>query len=170
MFVVSVKPTKKKIMIIGIIVAAVILIVTGITMSSASSANAEGEHGSYSLTADGNSGRIEFLEQFGWKTASKASKVEEITIPSEFNETYTSYNQLQKQQGLDLTKYAGKQCTKYTYAILNYDGDNEIVANLLIIDKKVIGGDISETKKDGFMHTFYMLDKDDIPSVPSSVE
>lgn len=164
MFIVSVKPTKKKIIILSAVVAAVVLIVMSITVCSTGSANAEGEHGSYNLMAEGNAGRIEFLEQFGWKTAAKASKTEEITIPSEFNETYTSYNELQKQQGLDLTRYAGKECTKYTYEILNYDGGSKIAANLLVIDNRVIGGDISETKKDGFMHTFYMIDNKELPS------
>ena len=42
-----------------------------------------------------------------------------------------------------------------TYKIINYDSNSKIVANLLVLDKKVIGGDISETKKDGFMQTFY---------------
>ena len=88
-------------------------------------------------------------------------------IPSKFNETYTSYNELQKQQGLDLTKYAGKECTKYTYEILNYDGDEKIVANLLVLDNRVIGGDISERQKDGFMHTFYMIDSSELPSAVS---
>lgn len=164
MFIVSVKPTKKKILIISAVVAAVVLIVTGITVCSTGSTSTEGEHGSYSLTAEGNAGRIEFLEQFGWKTEGTPSKTEEITIPSEFNETYTSYNELQKQQGLDLTRYAGEKCTKYTYGILNYNGDSKIAANLLIIDNKVIGGDISETKKDGFMHTFYMIDNNELPT------
>lgn len=155
MFIVSVKPKKKTVIIVSIVVAIVILLIIRITVWSTTPASAEGEKGSYSLEADGNAGRIAFLEQFGWKTSGKASKTEKITIPSEFNEVYTSYNELQKQQGLDLTKYSGEECTKYTYKILNYDGNNKIVANLLVIDSKVIGGDISETKKDGFMQTFY---------------
>ena len=136
MFIVSVKPKKKTVIIVSAIVAAVILLIIGITVLS-------------------TAGRIEFLEQFGWKTSGKATKTEKITIPSEFNEVYTSYNELQKQQGLDLTKYSGEECTKYTYKILNFDSNSKIVANLLVLDKKVIGGDISETKKDGFMQTFY---------------
>lgn len=155
MFIVSVKPKKKTVIIVSAIVAAVILLIIGITVLSTAPASANGEKGSYSLKADGNAGRIEFLEQFGWKTSGKATKTEKITIPSEFNEVYTSYNELQKQQGLDLTKYSGEECTKYTYKILNYDSNSKIVANLLVLDKKVIGGDISETKKDGFMQTFY---------------
>lgn len=155
MFIVSVKPKKRTVIIISAVAAIIVLLVMGITVYSTTPASANGEKGSYSLEAEGNSGRIEFLEQFGWKTAGKASKTEEIVIPSEFNETYTSYNELQKQQGLDLTKYAGEECTKYTYKILNYEGNSKIVANLLVIDNKIIGGDISETKKDGFMQTFY---------------
>lgn len=155
MFIVSIKPKKKTMIIIGVTVAAIILLITMITALSTTPSSAEGEKGSYSLKAEGNAGRIAFLEQFGWKTSGKASKTEEITIPSEFNEVYTSYNELQKQQGLDLTKYSGEDCTKYTYEILNYDGNDKIVANLLVLDGKVIGGDISETVKDGFMQTFY---------------
>lgn len=154
MFIVSVKPKKKTVIIISVIAAIIVPLIMRITVCSTAPSRTTGEKGTYSLEAEGNAGRIAFLEQFGWKTAGKASKTEEIVIPSEFNETYTSYNELQKQQGLDLTKYSGEKCTKYTYKILNYDGNNKIVANLLIIDSKVIGGDISETKKDGFMQTF----------------
>ena len=125
MFIVSVKPKKKTVIIVSAIVAAVILLIIGITVLSTAPASANGEKGSYSLEADGNAGRIEFLEQFGWKTSGKATKTEKITIPSEFNEVYTSYNELQKQQGLDLTKYSGEECTKYTYKILNYDSNSK---------------------------------------------
>lgn len=170
MFIVSVKPTKKKIIIISAIVVAVILMIMRVSSCSAQSAAATGKNGTYSLLAEGNAGRIEFLEQFGWKTAGKASETEEITIPSEFNETYTSYNELQKQQGLDLTKYKGEKCKKYVYKILNYDGDSEVVATLLILNNKVIGGDISETKKDGFMQTFYMEGEEKTPELSSKAE
>ena len=95
MFIVSVKPKKKTVIIVSAIVAAVILLIIGITVLSTAPASANGEKGSYSLEADGNAGRIEFLEQFGWKTSGKATKTEKITIPSEFNEVYTSYNELQ---------------------------------------------------------------------------
>ena len=92
MFIVSVKPKKKTVIIVSAIVAAVILLIIGITVLSTAPASANGEKGSYSLEADGNAGRIEFLEQFGWKTSGKATKTEKITIPSEFNEVYTLRN------------------------------------------------------------------------------
>ena len=76
MFIVSVKPKKKTVIIVSAIVAAVILLIIGITVLSTAPANANGEKGSYSLEVDGNAGRIEFLEQFGWKTSGKATKTE----------------------------------------------------------------------------------------------
>lgn len=78
MFIVSVKPKKKTVIIVSAIVAAVILLIIGITVLSTAPANANGEKGSYSLEVDGNAGRIEFLEQFGWKTSGKATKTEKL--------------------------------------------------------------------------------------------
>ena len=79
----------------------------------------------------------------------------DVLLPSSFNDTYEKYNQIQKEQGLDLLKYAGATCQRYTYEVTNYPGkDSGVVANLLVLDGRVIGGDICSVELNGFIHGF----------------
>jgi len=103
--------------------------------------------------------RLFFLSSFGWKADEKSEEVSEVIIPEEFDEVYTSYNELQKQQGFDLSPFAGKRVKKWTYTIVNYPGyENRdcIKATLLVFDGQVIGGDICSVELEGFMHSFDM--------------
>lgn len=109
----------------------------------------------YSLSAADEQERIAFLGQFGWTVDEEPVEVEEIVIPTEFNDVYTNYNQIQLEQGLDLTAYAGKTCKRWVYHVLNYPRDGErVLATLLVYDGKIIGGDISSTSLNGFMTGF----------------
>ncbi len=95
---------------------------------------------------------LDFLHGLGWETSDCAINVRDVTVPSEWNEVYTRYNELQKQQGFDLTKYKGSSATVYSFKILNYESHPEnIVANLLICDDKLIAADVSCTELGGFM-------------------
>ncbi|MBE6836243.1 MAG: DUF4830 domain-containing protein [Ruminococcaceae bacterium] len=103
--------------------------------------------------------RLRFLSQFGWEVDKESEEVTEVIIPEEFDEVYLSYNDIQLQQGFDLTPFAGKRVKKWTYTVTNYPGyENKICirATLLVFDGKVIGGDICSVEIDGFMHTFEM--------------
>ena len=78
----------------------------------------------------------------------------EIVIPREFDKVMTSYNEIQKQQGLDLSKYAKKTATRYTYKITNYpDYNGTVYANIITYRNKVISGDICSADAKGFLHT-----------------
>lgn len=99
--------------------------------------------------------RVEFLAQFGWSVGSEPVEVAEITVPSEFDKIFTGYNEIQKRQGLDLSKYKNKTVTRYTYEITNYDGaESKVYANILVYRNKVIGGDICSADAGGFIHGF----------------
>ncbi len=99
--------------------------------------------------------RIAFLTQFGWETAETPLEQTDVTVPTEFDKILKSYNEVQKQQGLDLTKYKGKTVTRYTYEIKNYPGyDGKVYANVLIYKNRVIGGDICSADVKGFIHGF----------------
>lgn len=69
---------------------------------------------------------------------------------------YNSYNQIQKNQGFDLTDYKGQKATLYTYTVTNYKGKGDyIVADMLVCEGKLIGGDIcNPSAKDGFLVGF----------------
>ncbi len=155
MFVIK-KVSKKKYSIIVISILVVTLLIISLTMGNSVKSYAVcSSIGKYSLSAQTIEEQIEFLEQFYWETGKEPTEVVELIIPQEFNEVYTNYNQIQIAQGLDLNKYKGKDCIKVSYDILNYPTQSEnIVANMLIYDGKVIAGDISSIKLDGFMHGF----------------
>ena len=105
-----------------------------------------------------NEDRMDFLRQFGWEVKSEPITASEVRIPSEFDKVFTTYNELQKRQSLDLSKYKGKEITRYTYEISNYpDYDGTVYANLIIYKNRVIGGDICTADVEGFIHGFEKL-------------
>ena len=96
-----------------------------------------------------------FLSQFGWQVKAEPVEVKEGVIPSEFDRIFTNYNEIQKQQGLDLSKYRRKTATRYTMEVTNYgDYDGKVYANVIVYHNRVIGGDICSADVSGFMHGF----------------
>lgn len=79
-----------------------------------------------------------FLSSYGFQNEFVEEK--EIFIPYEFPDFYINYNNLQKKQGFDLSKYKGKKCKKIRFLINNYSDDT--VADVLMFGTKIIGGDI----------------------------
>ena len=99
--------------------------------------------------------RIAFCRQFGWEVKSDAVASVEVTVPSEFDKIFTGYNEMQKRQGLDLSKYKRKDVMRYTYEITNYPGYvGTVYINLLIYRNRVIGGDVCSADAGGFIHGF----------------
>ena len=96
--------------------------------------------------------RQEFLRALGWQAGEEPVEVSDVVIPKEFDEVYKKYNEIQKEQGLDLSKYRGKRCKRYSYAIENFPGQVENVRlNILVCSGKIIGGDVYSLGMDGFM-------------------
>ena len=99
--------------------------------------------------------RIAFLSQFGWEADPAVLEETTVRIPAEFDKVFAAYNELQREQGLDLTSHAGKTVERYTYRITNYEGyEGEVHANLLVFRGHVIGGDICSADASGFLHGF----------------
>ena len=99
--------------------------------------------------------RIDFLKQFGWEVDTAPIEEVEVTVPAEFDKVYTSYNELQLEQGFDLTRYQKKKVMRYTYRITNYpDYDGDVYVNMLVYKKRVIGGDVCSADVNGFIHGF----------------
>ncbi len=106
------------------------------------------------VSGETNEERVKYIESFGWDSDTVPSEVEEIRIPSRFDEAYEQYNALQKEQGFDLRKYRACYVKKYTYPIKNFDGADPAVpicANLLVIDGEIVGADISSAEADGLV-------------------
>lgn len=97
--------------------------------------------------------RVSFLGQFGWQVKPEAVASVEVKIPDEFDKVMSAYNEIQRGQGLDLSKYKGKTVRRYTYEITNYDGYQGVVyANIIVYRNKVIAGDVCSADVSGFMH------------------
>lgn len=61
-----------------------------------------------------------FIARCGYAAEGVVSD-EEIMIPKTWNDTYSAYNELQKQQGFDLRQYKGKPARKLIYAMSGSD-------------------------------------------------
>ena len=146
MFIYSVRAsTVKFFSVLALSVITLIVLITLIpTYDSAEEAFKDGENITYSGVKT-NEDRIKFLSQFGWTVESEPAEEAEVTIPSEFDRVMASYNELQKQQGLNLEKYRRKKVTRYTYVVTIY-------ANILVYRGKVIAGDICTADSSGFTH------------------
>lgn len=95
---------------------------------------------------------VRFLESYGWTVDAQPYQIAQVKIPSEFDAVYDKYNQIQKGEGLDLTKYRGKSVKRYTYVITNYEYEGTVYANLLVYQDEIIGGDVCSANVKGFMH------------------
>ena len=66
-----------------------------------------------------------------------------------------SYNELQRNQGLDLSKYRGREVKRYTYKVKNFpDYSGTVMANVIIYKNRVIGGDLCSSDVTGFICGF----------------
>ena len=96
-----------------------------------------------------------FLAQFGWIVDATPVEVTQVTMPDEFDKIFAAYNEIQKQQGLNLLKYKRKNLTRYTFEVTNYSGyEGRVLANVLVYRNKVVGGDICSADVNGFVHGF----------------
>ena len=140
------KLTKQRIAAIALIIAIPLLFMASVTAVKSNAVT-------YS---DGSTKdlREQFLSSFGWKGDFENETSKTTTIPSEFNDVYTSYNEIQKICGYDLEQYKGQSVTLYSIPITNYDSNDDVFASILVYENKIIGGDIHSTALDGFMHSF----------------
>lgn len=108
----------------------------------------------YSKITD-NEARLNFISQFGWNVKDAPLEEVNVVIPREFDKVYLGYNEMQKEQGLNLSKYKGKTVTRYTYEVTNYPNyDDTVYISLLVYKDKVIGGDVCSADVNGFVHGF----------------
>ena len=156
MFVISLTSEKlKKYLIIALVCA---LTTIGGVISVSRDSTPAAKVGGVNMRAGTAEERIAFFSQFGYEIAEDPLEVKEVIRPTEFDETYDKYNEIQKSQGLDLSKYQGKRVKMWSYAIKNYPGyetaEGTVRGNILVFDGVVIGGDISNIELGGFMVGF----------------
>ena len=154
LFIWSFRMSKRELIIIGIGLV-VFIVAAAAIIGAAGSRSASTIPGSaFTAQAADEEERIAFLRQFGWEVEKEPVKVREVRLPEDPDSRFTEYNRLQLRQGFDLSGYCGQRVKLWTYRVTNYPAGGSVTANLLVLDGKVIGGDISSTKQDGFSHGF----------------
>ena len=137
MFVYSIKTSKKQ--ILSMLVCVVMLIAILIVVIAWPGGETSAQTFSPVAAAD-DTERIGFLRDLGYEVTPQSVEV------------FTQYNDLQKTAGMDLEPYHGKRVKCWTYTVLNYPGEEGVLAHLYIYKDKIVGGDVSSTALDGFMH------------------
>ncbi len=144
MFVFSMKTTRVR--ILGSVLIATVLAVLAVLSRSQAVPT-----GTLPVAAD-DATRREVLSSLGYEVLPNHTEVREILIPAQADEAFSSYNEMQKAAGYDLTEYSGRRVKCWTYTVTNYPGEESVEAHLYIYKDKIIGGDISSTAQDGFSH------------------
>lgn len=153
MIIFSLKLSKTKIFMYGICLFALIAVATFAIFSMNKYNN--GNNVETTLVVSTNEQKIAYLKSFGWEVKENPTEIIEIVIPKEFNEIYQNYNNLQKKQGFNLEPYKGKKAKRWTYEVTNYPKSTENVrANIIEYNSKIIGGDVCSYEPNGFMHGF----------------
>ena len=140
---------KKTLILLGAIAAIIIALIMSLGGSDAQTTSA--------ATASNNDARVKFLNSFGWEVASAPVESSQVRIPEKTTEVFDRYNQLQKSQGYDLSKLAGKNAMRYVYKVNNFPGATEpVYATVLIHKNEIVGGDITDTSAKGKVQSFKM--------------
>lgn len=154
MFVYTAKLSKKKIALTAVLLILAIAAVILLTRDNSTGGSAgKMETHPTNINVKTNEQRVEYLKSLGWEIKETAIEEQKVIIPAVMEGVYAEYSEMQKKQGFELSSYAGKEATRYTYEVLNYPNAKEkVVADLLIYKGKVIAGDIQCVAVDGFMH------------------
>ena len=153
MFVCSIKATTLRFLSV--------LLLSGITLVgvTAFASSAQGETPSstesVSVSYEGvknESDRRALLASLGYDVADSAETTASFTMPKTLDAALLGYNELQKAQGLDLSRYTGKKVTRYTYLLEGYgEYDGRVYANLIIYRNRVIAADLTGVGEKSFV-------------------
>jgi len=102
MMVMTAKVDKKK---IAIIFAAVVVAIAALVILLGGGKDASP---TVSANVSNNDARVEFLKGFGWDVTTSPMESSQVRIPEKTNEVFDRYNQMQKQQGYDLSNTPAK--------------------------------------------------------------
>lgn len=133
----------------GIITAAVLLIL-GLVVTLISCGRKDDAQTTAKLST--KEGLSEYLQSMGYTPDTERYQFRQVVIPTDFDEVYQKYNDLQKESGFDLVKYKGKTVGLHTFGLLNYEGAEDVLCDLLVYKDKVIGGSVYTADVSGFMH------------------
>lgn len=143
-----------------LVVLTLVVLVGSIVITGGDTATVFAESGVNFGGAGEHEGRIAFIKQFGYEINEAPISEATFSMPTDFDRIITDYNEIQRRQGLDLSKYAGKKVTRYTYEVKNYEGyDGIVYVNLFVCRDRVIGCDVSSADPTGFVEPLIKISK-----------
>ncbi len=150
MFICSVRASHVRFFVL--LAVALVLLVAFVALGGSqavfASASAQGDY-SFGGVKDAD-GRLAFLSQFGIEVKGDVQQ-QSFTLPQDFDRVLRGYNEVQKAQGLDLSKYVGKTVTRYTYEVTNAACEGCVYATMLVYRGRVIACDVSSADPTGFV-------------------
>ena len=156
MFVCSVRASTIKFFALIAVALAVLITLVAIGEGDTvyASAGVEINYGNIKTKED----RLAFISGFGLTADSESETEEGFSMPESLDRALLGYNEIQRSQGLDLSKYLKKRVTHYSYRITNYEAEGEVRVNLLVYKNRIIACDISSAEGEGFVLPLTELD------------
>jgi len=87
--------------------------------------------------------KLGFLKSENIEVDEEPVQVIEVMVPGDMNDEYKEYNEIQKKQGFDLTKYQGKKLKQWTYAVKN---NKNVYVTVLQDSGKIVGCHILDSE------------------------
>lgn len=157
MFVYSVRASTVKffaVIVLTLAVLAGVLIFGGIGGGAVSASSDVIDFGGIKTNDD----RVRFIADFGVEVEEAPIETVDFSVPENFDRVIMGYNEIQRRQGLDLSRYKNKKVTRYTYLVKNYEGyDKEVHVNLIMYKNTVIACDVSSADPTGFVRELVKL-------------
>jgi len=151
MFIYSVRASSLRFFALIFLIVAILVTVVIVGASDARAMSAA----STGVDFDGiktNDDRLKFISQFVSGVSGEPCESESFSVPENFDRIMLSYNEIQKSQGLDITKYKNKKVTRYTYEVEKWGEDEvPVFINLIVYRSKIIACDISSQNPEGFV-------------------
>ena len=149
MFICSIRASTVKFFAFVLVAVALVIGVVGFGADAAVSASASGDVNLSGIKTKED--RVAFMTSLGIQVAD-GEQSQVFVIPKSFDRVILGYNEIQKKQGLDVTKYTRKKITRYTYEVTNFDSEGKVYANLFIYRNRIIACDVSSLDGDGFVY------------------
>lgn len=161
MFIVTAKVPKRRHLLSAALAALAVVVV----LLCLRAAKSHGSGKQDALRMETNEARVKYLASLGWEVDETPLETLRLTLPEELTEPYRSYNELQLEQGFDLSPYLGKTLDRCTYRVTNYPGrPGGCQADLYLSDGFLVAGDVVCTGADGFITTLeYPQEKTNLP-------
>ncbi len=134
------------------IVAAVLVVAALIALLILAIPGGEAEETGASAKIQTQQDCVQYLTQMGYQLDAASCRSKKVQIPKTFDAVYETYNELQKECGFDLSRYAGKKVDLSTWTVTNWPDGEAVLVDVLVYKDKVIGGAVYTASVEGFMY------------------